>query len=156
MTATNTFSPGSDEPGLDPDVRTVRFRLKSAADSIKVTSIRWGHVRMRGLVMGIGNSPRDSKQGPASSTGDAGVDEFFGALSPLLGDEASFPEREPPEDESPPDDVLWLLEENARLRALAVKLSNVLGDLPDRAWKEAVARANASPPDTRLRKLPRT
>jgi hypothetical protein len=31
---------------------------------------------------------------------------------------------------------LLLLEENARLRKLAVKLSNLLGDLPERAASE--------------------
>src|SRR6185312_12732437 len=36
-----------------------------------------------------------------------------------------------PDDESPSDDVFWLLEENARLRALAIRLSNLLGDLPE-------------------------
>ncbi len=37
-------------------------------------------------------------------------------------------------------DVLLLLEENARLRALAVKLSNLLGDLPVREWEDAGRR----------------
>lgn len=36
-----------------------------------------------------------------------------------------------PDDKSPSDDVFWLLEENARLRALAIRLSNLLGDLPE-------------------------
>ena len=55
-------------------------------------------------------------------------DELLTALSPLLdevdglrGDEALHQET---------DNVVVLLEENARLRKLAVKLSNLLGDLP--------------------------
>ena len=56
-------------------------------------------------------------------------DELLTALSPLLdevdglrGDEALHQET---------DNVVVLLEENARLRKLAVKLSNLLGDLPE-------------------------
>ena len=41
------------------------------------------------------------------------------------------------------DDVHSLLEENARLRKLAIKLSNLLGDLPRRAWERNCARARA-------------
>ena len=55
--------------------------------------------------------------------------ELLAALSPLLdevdglrGDEARPQET---------DNVMVLLEENARLRKLAVKLSNLLGDLPE-------------------------
>ena len=55
-------------------------------------------------------------------------DELLTALSPLLdevdglrGDDALHQET---------DNVVVLLEENARLRKLAVKLSNLLGDLP--------------------------
>ena len=57
-------------------------------------------------------------------------DELLTALSPLLdevdglrGDEALHQET---------NNVMLLLEENARLRKLAVKLSNLLGDLPER------------------------
>jgi hypothetical protein len=56
-------------------------------------------------------------------------DELLTALSPLLdevdglrGDEALHQEN---------NNVVLLLEENARLRKLAVKLSNLLGDLPE-------------------------
>jgi hypothetical protein len=56
-------------------------------------------------------------------------DELLTALSPLLdevdglrGDDALLQET---------DNVMVLLEENARLRKLAVKLSNLLGDLPE-------------------------
>ena len=55
-------------------------------------------------------------------------DELLTALSPLLdevdglrGDDAS----------QEADNIPVLLEENARLRKLAVKLSNLLGDLPE-------------------------
>jgi hypothetical protein len=56
-------------------------------------------------------------------------DELLTALSPLLdevdglrGDETLLQET---------NNVVLLLEENARLRKLAVKLSNLLGDLPE-------------------------
>lgn len=56
-------------------------------------------------------------------------DELLTALSPLLeevdglrGDEARHQDT---------DNLPVLLEENARLRKLAVKLSNLLGDLPE-------------------------
>jgi hypothetical protein len=64
-------------------------------------------------------------------------DDFFDVLSPQLEEAPSFPD-----DASPRQavhDVLSLLEENARLRALAVKLSNLLGDLPVREWEDAMA-----------------
>jgi hypothetical protein len=64
-------------------------------------------------------------------------DEFFDLLSPLLEEAASLPD-----DESPRQgihNVLSLREENARLRALAVNLSNLVGDLPVREWEDAVA-----------------
>jgi hypothetical protein len=58
-------------------------------------------------------------------------DELLTALSPLLdevdglrGDDALLQET---------DNVMVLLEENARLRKLAVKLSNLLGDLPEQS-----------------------
>ena len=47
------------------------------------------------------------------------------------------------DDESPSNEVLQLLEENARLRALNVELSNLLGDLPDIAWGAALTSAEA-------------
>jgi hypothetical protein len=53
------------------------------------------------------------------------------------------------DDESPPDEVFWLLEENARLRKIAVKLSNLLGDLPAQDWEDAVAAALNDGPDGR-------
>jgi hypothetical protein len=53
-------------------------------------------------------------------------DDFLAVLSPLL-EEADGLRR----DRSPhTNDFLVLLEENARLRKLAIQLSNLLGDLP--------------------------
>jgi hypothetical protein len=57
-------------------------------------------------------------------------DEFLAALSPLLEEAEGFQG-----DQLPPrtaNDFLRLLEENSKLRKLAVKLSNLLGDLPAR------------------------
>ena len=56
-------------------------------------------------------------------------DEFFAALSPLLEEADKLQGDESPHRET--NDILLLLEENSRLRKLAVRLSNLLGDLPE-------------------------
>jgi hypothetical protein len=88
--------------------------------------------------MGIGHPPRNKKDRRLSdnvvSLRHPG-DEFFDLLSPLLEETATFKD-----DESPRQGlqyVLSLSEENARLRALAIELSNLLGDLPVREWEDA-------------------
>jgi hypothetical protein len=55
-------------------------------------------------------------------------DELLTALSPLLDEVDGLRGDEAPHLET--DNIPVLLEENARLRKLAVKLSNLLGDLP--------------------------
>ena len=55
--------------------------------------------------------------------------ELLAALSPLLDEVDGLRGDEAPHQET--DNVTVLLEENARLRKLAVKLSNLLGDLPE-------------------------
>ena len=57
------------------------------------------------------------------------VDELLIALSPLLDEVDGLRGDEAPQQA---DNIPVLLEENARLRKLAVKLSNLLGDLPER------------------------
>jgi hypothetical protein len=64
------------------------------------------------------------------------------ALSPLL-EEALRDEESPRQGIR---NVLSLREENARLRALAVKLSNLVGDLPVQEWEDAVAACADGPP----------
>ena len=56
-------------------------------------------------------------------------DELLTALSPLLDEVDGLRGGEAMHQEA--DNVVLLLEENARLRKLAVKLSNLLGDLPE-------------------------
>jgi len=56
-------------------------------------------------------------------------DELLTALSPLLDEVDGLRGDEAPHRKA--DNVGLLLEENARLRKLAVKLSNLLGDLPE-------------------------
>ncbi|WKA30324.1 hypothetical protein [Bradyrhizobium roseum] len=58
------------------------------------------------------------------------VDELLIALSPLLDEVDGLRDDEAPQ---AADNIPVLLEENARLRKLAVKLSNLLGDLPERS-----------------------
>jgi hypothetical protein len=55
--------------------------------------------------------------------------ELLAALSPLLDEVDGLRSDEAPHRET--ENVTVLLEENARLRKLAVKLSNLLGDLPE-------------------------
>ena len=55
-------------------------------------------------------------------------DEFFAVLSPLLEEADGLRQDQSRQRET--SDFLVLLEENARLRKLAIQLSNLLGDLP--------------------------
>ena len=57
------------------------------------------------------------------------ADELLTALSPLLDEVDGLRGNETPREAG---NIPVLLEENARLRKLAVKLSNLLGDLPER------------------------
>jgi hypothetical protein len=86
--------------------------------------------------MGIGHPPRKKQDrlGVDSVVSLPG-DEFFEVLSPLLEEPATAKDDELPRQRI--HNVLSLSKENARLRALAVGLSNLLGDLPVRAWEDA-------------------
>jgi hypothetical protein len=75
-------------------------------------------------------------------------DEFSDVLSPLLEAAATFPDHE-----SLRQAFLLLLEKNARLRALAVKLSNLLGDLPAREWEDAGSGGHRQPAGAALAKM---
>jgi hypothetical protein len=76
--------------------------------------------------MSIGPHNRDADNLlPSPHRGD---DEFFDALRPAREEDAGLQRDESPHRET--NDLLLLLEENARLRKLAVQLSNLLGDLP--------------------------
>ena len=69
------------------------------------------------------NSARQAVEAPPQD------DELLTALSPLLDEVDGLRDDEAPQEA---DNIPVLLEENARLRRLAVKLSNLLGDLPER------------------------
>ena len=88
--------------------------------------------------MGIGHKPRNKQHrlgaDKAASRPNRG-DEFFDLLSPLLKEAATFPDDASPRRKTP--SARSLREENARLRALAVQLSNLLGDLPAQEWEDA-------------------
>jgi hypothetical protein len=88
--------------------------------------------------MGIGHPPRKKQDRPGAGNVVSlrhPHDEFFDVLSPLLEEAATSKDAESPRQDLP--SVLSLSKENARLRALAVGLSNLLGDLPARAWEDA-------------------
>jgi hypothetical protein len=80
---------------------------------------------------------RHKRQKLISTAEDIVRDESFELLSQQLCEGASFSD-----DESPSNDVFLLLEENARLRALAVSLSSLVGDLSEREWSNALASAD--------------
>lgn len=88
------------------------FGLRFASDSIEpVTRQRGRFVENKGSPMG---TP---------------LDELFDCLSRLLEEPATaFHDRLRRHGRD--DDILALLEANARLRALAIQLSNLVGDLP--------------------------
>jgi hypothetical protein len=82
------------------------------------------------IAMGIEHLPRNRngfRRGDNLVSARHPADEFFDLLSPLLEEAATFEDHQLPRQER-------LLKENARLRALAVELSNLLGDLPVRDW----------------------
>jgi hypothetical protein len=83
------------------------------------------------------NCLRNNGQKLTSAAEDDLSDNFFELLSPQLDEAASFPDGE-----VAANDILWLLEENARLRALAVTLSNLVGDLSNREWRNALASSD--------------
>jgi len=97
-----------EHPPHDTEARRDAFRIVEHADNV--------------VPLHEDNGVREAIEAPPPA------DELLTALSPLLdevdglrGDEALLQET---------DNVVVLLEENARLRKLAVKLSNLLGDLP--------------------------
>ena len=69
-----------------------------------------------------GNDVRQASEAPHQG------DELLTALSPLLDEVDGLRGNETLHQDT--NNVVLLLEENARLRKLAVKLSNLLGDLP--------------------------
>ena len=81
-------------------------------------------------------SPRRKTRKIDSTADVVASDEAIELLSPHLLEEFD-------EDESPSNEVMRLLEENARLRALAVELSNLLGNLPDDEWGAALTSSDA-------------
>ena len=87
--------------------------------------------------MGIGHPPRSRKERPGDNVVSLRQpdDEFFDVLSPLLEEAETSKDVESPRRGS--HNVLSLSKENARLRALAVGLSNLLGNLPVREWEDA-------------------
>jgi hypothetical protein len=89
--------------------------------------------------MGIGRPPRNRKDRRRGGNNVVSLrrpdDDFFDVLSPLL-EEAATAGRDASSPHGLPN-VRSLTKENARLRALAVGLSNLLGDLPVRQWEDA-------------------
>jgi hypothetical protein len=101
------------------------FRLKFAPDSIEAvgcgSASRTRHDPE--FVMSIEYPPLEQRARAAELQGDPHADH----VPPLRQDNA-LPANESPHRET--SDIVLLLEENARLRKLAVQLSNLLGDLP--------------------------
>jgi len=107
-----------EHPPHDKQARRDTFRIVRHAGNVRNVGHAGNVVPLR-----EDNSVRQANDAPQQG------DELLTALSPLLdevdglrGDDARHQET---------DNVRVLLEENARLRKLAVKLSNLLGDLPE-------------------------
>ena len=105
----------------------------------------WGHVLIRGLAMGI--EPHNNQDRLGALLLRRRNDELYAALVPLLEEVAALPDDETHRQEI--HNILTLRKENTELRALAVKLSNLLGDLPAHEWEDAVAAHAYGPPTSR-------
>jgi hypothetical protein len=104
----------------------VLFGLKIAPDSIDAVCGEGSGRHYWEFAMGVGPNNRSADNVLPSPHG--GGDEFFDDLRPALEEVVGFKRDESAHQET--NDLLLLLEENARLRKLAVQLSNILGDLP--------------------------
>jgi hypothetical protein len=79
-----------------------------------------------------------------------GDDEFVEVLGPALEEVAGLQRDESPRKET--NALVLLLEDNARLRKLAVQLSNLLGDLPPFSFPATPTGGQMRPsPDDRSR-----
>ena len=102
----------------------------------------WGHVLIRGLAMGL--EPHNKQDRLGALLLRRRNDESLVALLPLLEEvAAALPDDELHRQEI--HNILKLRKENAKLRTLAVKLSNLLGNLPAGEWEDAVAHAYGPP-----------
>ena len=97
-----------EHPPHDTQARRDAFRIVEHADNV--------------VPLHEDNGVREAIEAPPPA------DELLTALSPLLDEVDGLRCDEAPLQET--DNIPVLLEENARLRKLAVKLSNLLGDLP--------------------------
>jgi len=101
----------------------------------------WGQILIRELAMGI--EPHNKQDRLGTLLLRRRNDETLAALLPLLEEVAALPD-----DELLPQEIhniLNLRKENAKLRGLAFKLSNLLGGLPAGEWEDAVAHAYGPP-----------
>jgi hypothetical protein len=97
-----------EHPPHDRQARRDTFRIVGHADNV--------------VPLREDNSVRQAIEAPPQD------DELLTALAPLLDEVDGLRSDEAPQEA---DNIPVLLEENARLRKLAVKLSNLLGDLPE-------------------------
>jgi hypothetical protein len=97
-----------EHPPYDSQARRDAFRIVEHADNV--------------VPLREEDSVRQAIEAPPQD------DELLTALSPLLDEVDGLRGDEAPQEA---DNITVLLEENARLRKLAVKLSNLLGDLPE-------------------------
>ena len=107
-----------EHPPHDKPARREAFRNVEHAGNVRNVGHAGNVVPLR-----EDNSVRQAIEAPHQG------DELLTALSPLLDEVDGLRDDEAPHLET--DNIPVLLEENARLRKLAVKLSNLLGDLPE-------------------------
>jgi hypothetical protein len=87
------------------------------------------------LEVAMGSGPYNRDADDVLPSPDGGDEELFDALGPALEEVAGLQGDESLRRET--NELLLLLEENARLRKLAVQLSNIVGDLPPFAFPAA-------------------
>ena len=107
-----------EHPPHDKQARRDTFRIVGHADNVRNVGHADNVVPLR-----EDNSVHQANDAPRQG------DELLTALSPLLDEVDGLRGNNARHQET--DNVGVLLEENARLRKLAVKLSNLLGDLPE-------------------------
>ncbi len=123
------------------------FGLKFALVSVEAIVSDWGQILIRELAMGkelaMGIEPHNKQDRLGTLLLRRRNDETLAALLPLLEEVAALPDDKLLRQEI--YNILNLRKENAKLRGLAVKLSNLLGDLPAGEWEDAVAHAYGPP-----------
>lgn len=114
----------------------VRFQTQIRQRLIGTCLHKGGGMSLGDLPMSKDDLPYSKARKIDAAADDTIVADALELLSPQLVEQFD-------DDESPSNEVLRLLEENARLRALAVELSKLVGNLPQDEWGAAMTSMEA-------------